>query len=500
MLRVPTLMFLLLLTGSAYAEFDKISFARQCKKFLAAHDEKTVTMTALIRLAIKGTKIPTDRHCELLAERAEKIEKIVLLGQRVTDITPLTLFTNLKTLDLNCAYAGEGLDPVTGKEIAYINWVEDISPLKDLPKLSSLTLDNCKIKNFRLVGEMASLEQLSALAIRLESFEDIRESKTVRSLRASKNPLGQLNGIESFSSLKTLELESLAAEKVDIGALAKLSQLESLTLKNNSVIDFSALSSLAMLRRLNLSNTHARKALSLAKLTRLEFLDLSRNRLEDVQGLGSLVSLKELSLDENPLGAEKYADLSPLSHLSSLETLSLWKVGYFDCQPLAKLTNLKILSMGLSNISNTKVLGALSALRRLSMGKTKEDISFLPKLTALEVFMSSENGIEEVPDLTPLTSLTFLVLTHNRIRSVDNVAKAKRLTLLDLTDNRIADVRPLAGLTLMKRLFLGENEIIDCDPLMSLRSLESLELHKNRLKEPEAEVRKKFAFVKKLTL
>ncbi len=118
-------------------------------------------------------------------------------------------------------------------------------------------------------------------------------------------PITNLNGLEAFTNLESLDLSQNAVS--DISPLAGLTKLTVLSLAGNPVTDVAPL----------------------AKLTNLKLLILSNCQSDDYSALANLVNLQVLLLDNSTI-----RDLSPLAALTILRQLSLANTSVDDLSPL----------------------------------------------------------------------------------------------------------------------------------------------------------------------
>ena len=205
----------------------------------------------------------------------------------------------------------------------------------------------------------------------------------VRCLKAQCGFLVHLEGLEAASDVEELDLSDNAVE--DLAPLRGLVRLTRLDLGINRVSDLSPLAGLRALQRLDLHDNHIFRVDSLAGLTGLVFLDLMQNVVTDLRPLASLTGLTELRLGgytDNPIGshtAEMYGnpywenirDLSPLSGLVALESLTVADHDVNTLDALRGLRKLRTLSLGGStNAHGVEDLSAvvdLVALRHLNL-------------------------------------------------------------------------------------------------------------------------------------
>ncbi len=155
------------------------------------------------------------------------------------------------------------------------------------------------------------------------------------------------------------------------------------------------------------------------QMGKLESLNVHNMGITDLTGL-EYANLYRLGANDNQI-----TDLTPLSGLKRLESLSVWGNPILDLSPLASLTQLKYLHLGLCEIS-------------------------------------------DVLPLTGLMGLTHLYLHGNQISDIKPLAGLTQLTHLWLGWNLIMDVSPLSNLTRLTELIINSNPIIDYSPLEAL--------------------------------
>ena len=172
-------------------------------------------------------------------------------------------------------------------------------------------------------------------------------------------------------------------------------------------------------------------------------LDASERGIEDLTGLEYCTNLQDLNLPFNQI-----ADITPLSGLSNLQSLSLWENHQIaDISPLSGLSNLQRLDIAVNQIADISPLSGLSNLWSLTLGG---------------------NQITDISPLSGLSNLRWLDLGDNQITDISPLSGLSNLQNLWLPVNQIADISPLAGLSNLQRLLLGGNQITDISPLSGL--------------------------------
>ena len=120
------------------------------------------------------------------------------------------------------------------------------------------------------------------------------------------------------------------------------------------------------------------------QITKLNFAD---RELADLTPLAHLTALESLSLC-----GTKVSDLTPLTHLTALESLDLMGTQVSDLTPLAHLTALQSLDLWDTKVSDLTPLTHLTALQSLDLWGTKvSDIAPLSTIPGLTVYVGSED-------------------------------------------------------------------------------------------------------------
>ena len=157
------------------------------------------------------------------------------------------------------------------------------------------------------------------------------------------------------------------------------------------------------------------------KILSLTLLRANDKGIVDITGLEYAEHLTILHLG----GRNRITDLRPLTNLTSLVSLHIWRIGTadgilsvtnLDISPLANLINLERLSLSGNGITDISSLAGLKKLRDLSLRHNYiVDFSPLAGLTSLEVLRISNNW---GTDFTPLTSLNLTTFEYDEVCDV----------------------------------------------------------------------------------
>ena len=133
--------------------------------------------------------------------------------------------------------------------------------------------------------ELAALTALDARDAGIADLSGLEGAVNLAGLDLGHNPLADLRSLAALGKLEALNLDATGA---DPWAVASLTGLRLLSLRDNGIGDVSALAGLGRLRALDLAGNAVTDVTPLAGLAPLEALDLRDNRVEDVTPLARL--------------------------------------------------------------------------------------------------------------------------------------------------------------------------------------------------------------------
>ncbi|KAI6214181.1 hypothetical protein M3Y94_00237900 [Aphelenchoides besseyi] len=380
---------------------------------------------------------------------------------------PLPIPTNVKRLRLQ------------GNVIADL----PLDVFKDLNSLEFLDLNDNNLSQIPQ-NVFSSIPQLKSLELRKNKFERV--------------PLA----IDSFISLKHLNLRANAISIVDNNDLIRLVKIKHVDLTRNRISVWPTLSvplNSTALTRLDLGNnliSHL-AADHFASLQNLQSIRLAKNRISELSAemFRDLNHLRSLDLSRNRLHL-----IRPLTFnsLSSLETLNLAR-NQLKVQAAAfhGLDNLRSLNLSANRIDPTNLsdgaLYGLSSLRELDLSynqlnsipmSTWSYVSELKRLYLNGNQLGRLNGVG-----FPLEHLEFLSLASNKLESIqtNSLRGLKSLIEIDLSDNNLAvciedqTVFKNFTLTSLQILHFASNQIrhLPANSFRQFPTLKSLDLRDN---------------------
>ncbi|MCJ1479528.1 hypothetical protein MMC13_008214 [Lambiella insularis] len=178
---------------------------------------------------------------------------------------------------------------------------------------------------------------------------------TLRELDLYDNLLSRIKGLDSFVSLKSLDLSFNKIKHIK--NVSHLKELTDLYFVQNRIQRIEGLNGLSKLRNLELAANRIREIENLETLTGLEELWLGKNKLTELKNLSPLINLKILSIQSNRL-----SQIGGLSNLVSLEELYISHNALTSMSGLDDNSSLRVL-----DVSNNQIrkLTSLHHLKRL---------------------------------------------------------------------------------------------------------------------------------------
>ena len=189
----------------------------------------------------------------------------------------------------------------------------------------------------------------------------------------------------------------------------------------------------------------------------------------DVRDLSPLIHLKALT--DLGIGANKnVVDISVVSHLKNLKTLSLADTQVVSLEPLAALSNLETLNLHMDRnlgLQGRKGLDALRQLKNLTqlsidvaepLGDQLKDLRLLKSLVIY-------GPVKDVCSLKELTQLTALTLLSSGVQDISCLKNLKELVDITLQGNPIKSIAELAPLPNLMNLSIQNTLIEDLSAL-----------------------------------
>lgn len=234
----------------------------------------------------------------------------------LSDLTPLSEFTNLETLVL-WDHRISDLSPIASlQNLRFlrleVNRISDISPLANLRRLESLQIDYNLVSDLRPLSGLSRLWYLSLSNNQVSDVGPLAGLKELRTLNLGGNRVTDLKTLAEMPWLMTLRLNANGiADLSDLGDMKRWSSAGfiCLDLSDNAICDVGPISQLRREFDVILANNRIVDAgvESLLRNPALRAVDLRGNRLSRVPDLRNLKRPLAIDLRGNPI--EDYANL-----------------------------------------------------------------------------------------------------------------------------------------------------------------------------------------------
>jgi len=259
------------------------------------------------------------------------ISQLPLNGAGTVDASPLASLTNLTNLNLNSTR------------------VRDVEFVASLAHLRTLNIGQTLVGDISPLAGLPSLETLDIRGSRVVALQPLSKDRSLRELSIGGLQVPGLISLVSLENLKKLTIIIEQQSGFDLTPVGKLANLESLMiwLPMGVALDVAPLRSLVKLRSLQLSGasffrppTEIANVGAIAGLTELTTLTLGSLQLTDIAFVAKLTKLEEVNIDEMPISS-----IDSLRNLRSLKKVSLSSTRVTDISPLLDLPALTDLTV-----------------------------------------------------------------------------------------------------------------------------------------------------------
>ena len=290
------------------------------------------------------------------------------------------------------------------------------------------------------------------------------------------------NTKQAISQIKAEELLNITylsfSRFKQIEALSPLKNLRTLELENTQIRDLAALIGLNNLEDLNISHTQVDNIEPLAKLDALRKLYIDHCPVNDLR------SLRNVNLSHLSLSFTKVEDLSPVSGLADLVSISFHHTRVRDLNPLRKLHSLSAIVANNTSVNSLSPLRELLELNHLALGYSKiQSLSPIRHLIHLKHLSFNHTEVADLKPIKDLVELKDLTLDRCPVSELGPLEKMTELEKLHISHSRVKDISLLKSLTKLKVLSLQGTGVNDLNPIMRHSRLKTLTLDEGQIDE-----------------
>ena len=324
------------------------------------------------------------------------------------------------------------------------------------------------------------------------------EALNVTGLQISYSNISNLNGIQSFTNIESLNCNSNNLQTLDLTGLINLkflhcgfNQLTSLNIINSSnleVLDFrtNQLSNINLTGNVNLTALYALNnnlsSLNVVGYNNLQILDCTNNDLSALNLTGAS-NLSNLKCKNNQLTSLNISGLSNVlildcsyNQIATLDASSLINVNHLDCSynvltslnvsGLTVITNLYCNNNMLSNINLTGLTSLINFFGSWNQF-ANININGLPQLIGLSVKYNQLTSL----NISGTPNLSYIDCNNNSLTSL-NLSGLSSIQNLDCDNNQLTTLN-VSGLTNLQNLYCRNNQLnnLNCTDLVGLLGL-----------------------------
>ena len=293
-----------------------------------------------------------------------------------------------------------------------------------------------------------------------QSIADLKKIPYLKKLTINKFNLSDLNFLEGFTKLETLDLSGCRLPAESLQILATLPSIENLLISDCGFSTIEPLKDVVTLKRLDLSSNTIRNLSVLSGMPGLEELNLKHNALTDLSALQGLQNLKRLDVSFNSL-----TSLEPLAGCPALTFLEAENNQISILNGVENMTGLTYLSVNYNQIS---------------------DISLLANLTNMETLKIANNTISDISALAGMSKLDSFYFAHNEVSELPAWPAESMLRIIDGANNKLTSIAPLASMKELAYVYLDYNALTSVDPIADCVNLVQVNVYGNEIESVSA--------------
>ena len=239
-------------------------------------------LSSLEKLSVRGTSV------EDLSPLAKltALRELYVEYSRVSDITPLNNLRRLSHLGLN----GNGQNSNQG--------ISDLAVISRMSNLSWLSLGDNEVSELTPLSGLNKLEYLGVWNNDVKSLAPLDGLPSLRQIDANENRLTKIE-LSNLVRLDWLHVQGNAIQ--DLEGFGGAPNLNGLFLDRNPIVDLDGIETFTRIRHLGLNYTGFNELAQIKGLRNLGDLGLERNDLRDISPLSALTRLWYLNLRDNQL-------------------------------------------------------------------------------------------------------------------------------------------------------------------------------------------------------
>lgn len=250
----------------------------------------------------------------LTCGEAALMKNIECRDTRINSLEGLQQFPNLETI----AFSPKSTQ------------IQDLSPIRNLTKLTSISIPNSNISDTAFLSAIRELRFLDLSGNKVTDLKFMPYLKKLVTLSLEYQGPIYITDIATLRFLRNLQNLSLQGNKItDISALGEMRNLLYLNIRDNRITDLAPLANVINLSGLNASINIISDLSPLENLTRITFLAVNSNRLTNMTPITNMADLRQIQLRGNNI-----TDIAPIANKRKILSVSLDYNGITDLSPI----------------------------------------------------------------------------------------------------------------------------------------------------------------------
>lgn len=405
---------------------------------------------------------PSDTTLMMYDSDVSKVATLDLSGKSLTDITGLSVFTGLTSLNISN------------------NKITNLEEVGKLPKLTRLIANDISLKG--LLEPLQKLTNLEVLQLNNCGLVNQDIDSNLSKITSLKNLSLNLNSLTNVSSLVSLtNLEKLSLNNNEILTVGKLgtSGIKEINVQNN-IIKISTstgiIDNVDMIN--NVYNQNSKFNSQEVELTNCKFengkvlLNGTEGKIVVKSGNAKGYTLYINSVAQKTIFNDKVfldrleSQLDGTGVILSRGEENGKYYAYIDTEKAKTVENLSVKAgRETEKITDITGIGAFPNLKVLNLDNNKvSNLKELVRCKNIQTLNVRNNGLENLDDIKSLKSLISLNASNNAINQINGLLNMTKLEYLALSNNNIKNsLYPISTLTNLKVLQIDANGIDNFD-------------------------------------
>jgi len=316
----------------------------------------------------------------------------------------------------------------------------------------------------------------------IQNLSPLRKLPSLSSLDASSSGIQSVLEIKDMPDLRELNISKTAV--IDLTPLTGLAGLNLLNISETKAIDISSVGNLRNLKQLEMDNVQAANLNAILRLSRLEKLF--------ADGVPAIAAMVEKVWDSIPDALVVYQSAELLTWWGGLAPA--WKQVFAEIDPytgtpgreqLHRIASIKELDISRNrDISSLMPVSQLKKLEVLRFSATQvADLLPVGMIKRVKEIDCSNTPVSDLSPLTTNSGLERLNCSNTPVKDIDPLKFLTKLNTLDISGTQVTRLNALSSSSNLAQLTCFNTRISSLKPIENLLSLKTLKIYNTRISE-----------------